>query len=295
MAYLKGRLGLDSARIPHVDRHGLLYMERGHVQVDFGTIRFVTAGFSDLAEGRYQIPHQTVSCLLLGPGTTISQDALRILSAHGTALVAVGTDGVRVYSAPPLLPDTSDIARRQVRSWADPETRLMIARKMYAIRFGEILPHKDIDVLRGIEASRVKEGYRALASRHGVRWEGRRYDRSNPSAADLPNQAINHAATAVEAAATVAVYAVGALPQLGYIHEASGASFILDVADILRLEQTVTIAFRAVRAYEKDTAHSLDWHVRSIASQQFRRHAVIPTLIDHIKRIFDVNDCGGSD
>lgn len=28
---LKGRLGLESARIPHRDRHGLMWLERGNL------------------------------------------------------------------------------------------------------------------------------------------------------------------------------------------------------------------------------------------------------------------------
>ena len=57
-----------------------------------------------------------------------------------------------------------------------------------------MLPHRDIAVLRGIEGAPVKEIYRITAERMGVRWNGRRYDRLDPLAADLPNQAIKHAA-----------------------------------------------------------------------------------------------------
>ena len=53
-------------------------------------------------------------------------------------------------------------------------------------------------VLRGIEGARMKETYARLAAQYGIRWAGRRYDRQHPQQADLPNQAINHAATAVE-------------------------------------------------------------------------------------------------
>ncbi|MFN2244463.1 MAG: type I-E CRISPR-associated endonuclease Cas1, partial [Anaerolineae bacterium] len=51
--------------------------------------------------------------ILLGPGSTVTHDALRLLARHGTLMAAVGEDGVRCYTAPPLLPDRSDIARRQ--------------------------------------------------------------------------------------------------------------------------------------------------------------------------------------
>src|SRR5690606_4551850 len=112
----------------------------------------------------------------------------------------------------------SDVARAHARLWADKESRLAVARRMYALRFGEVLPHRDITVLRGIEGARLREWYRIIADRYGVEWKGRRYDRENPESADLPNQAINHAATFVEAAADIAVAAVGALPPLGFIH-----------------------------------------------------------------------------
>ena len=62
----------------------------------------------------------------------------------------------------------------------------------------------------------------------------RHYERANPLAADIPNQALNHAATAVQAAAAIAVQSLAALPQLGFIHEDSGQSFVLDIADLFR-------------------------------------------------------------
>lgn len=37
---LKGRLGLDGARVPHVDRHGLMWLGRGLLPVAFGPSRF---------------------------------------------------------------------------------------------------------------------------------------------------------------------------------------------------------------------------------------------------------------
>ena len=84
--------------------------------------------------------------ILLGPGSTVSHDALRLLARHGTALAAVGEDGVRLYTAPPLIADRSDLARRQVRVWADPTLRLGIARRMYAWRLGKGSPaHAGID------------------------------------------------------------------------------------------------------------------------------------------------------
>ena len=46
-----------------------------------------------------------VSMILLGPGSMVSHDAMRLCARHGTAIAAVGEDGVRAYTAPPLIPD----------------------------------------------------------------------------------------------------------------------------------------------------------------------------------------------
>ena len=74
----------------------------------------------------------------------------------------------------------------------------------------------------------MKRTYQTLSQRYGITWRGRRYDRTSPLSADIPNQAINHASVAVTAAAVIAVTAVGAIPQLGFIHEHSGEAFALD-------------------------------------------------------------------
>jgi CRISPR-associated protein Cas1 len=144
---LLGRPGLETARLPHADRHGLVLLDRGGLTVEDGCLRFVSAGGGAVERGQYTIPHQSISLILLGPGSTVSHDALRLLARHGVGLAAVGDDGVRLYTAPPLMPDFSNLARRQVEMWADDKRgRLDAARRMYAWRLGEILPHRDIAV-----------------------------------------------------------------------------------------------------------------------------------------------------
>jgi CRISPR-associated protein Cas1 len=150
-----------------------------------------------------------------------------------------------------------------------------------------VLPHREIAVLRGIEGARVKELYRLTAQRFGVPWHGRRYDRGNPAGDDLPNQAINHAATALEAAAAIAVMATATVPQLGFIHEDSGQSFVLDVADLFRDAVTLPIAFQAAARAAKEPDQTIDRLVRRIAGQKLRRDQVIPAMIDRIKELFD--------
>jgi len=286
---LKGRLGLDSAKVPHRDRAGLLYLARGALTARDGTLAFVQREATPadaLAPGDYAIPLQGVSMILLGPGSTVSHDALRLLAHARTALAAVGEDGVRHYTAPPLIPDRSGLARQQARAWADPDSRLAIARRMYAWRLGKVLPHRSIDVLRGIEGARMKETYRLLAQRIGVIWRGRRYDRAHPMAADLPNQALNHASSAVEAAAAIAVAATATIPQLGFIHEDPGQSFLLDIADLHRDTVTILCAFRAAKRVIGRPDENIERVTRRLTGQALAREQVIPAMIERIKSLF---------
>ncbi|CAG9932371.1 type I-E CRISPR-associated endonuclease Cas1e [Candidatus Nitrotoga arctica] len=281
---LKGRLGLETARIPHADRHGLIWLERGELCVIDGCLNFM-AGKDSLTPHILQVPHQAVSMILLGPGSSVTHDALRLLARHGTLMAAVGVDGVRTYTAPPLMPDRSDVARRQAELWGSPRRRISVARHMYAMRLGEVLPHRDLDTLRGIEGARVKTIYRLMADKYGIEWNGRHYDRSNPNATDTPNQAINHAATAVQAAAAIAVQSLAAIPQLGFIHEDSGQAFVLDIADLYRDTVTLQIAFSVAKNVAAGDDTTIDRLVRREASTVFRKQSVISSMIDKIKLV----------
>jgi CRISPR-associated protein Cas1 len=279
--------------MPHADRHGLLWLSHGRLAVEDGTLHFVAAGTGELPAGDYAIPYQTVSMILLGPGTSLTHDVFRIAARHGTLLAAIGEGGVKLYTAPPMGQHRSDVARAHARCWADETKRRCVARHMYAIRFGEAFPDRDIAVLRGMEGGRLREAYRLVAQTYRVPWHGRHYDREHPTMADVPNQAINHAATFVEAAADIAVAAVGAVPPLGFIHEESSNAFALDIADLWRVTLTLPIAFAAAACVLKDSTRVLEREVRMEAVRQFRSQKIIPTMIDQIKELVHVNDRSG--
>lgn len=287
------RLGLQTARIPQADRHGLIWLSRGALTVRDGTLHFLhgpeLAENDPLAPGDHGIPFQTVSMILLGPGSTVSHDALRLLARHGTGLAAVGEDGVRLYTAPPLISNRSEMARRQALAWADRKKKSVdIARKMYEWRFQEVLPetYRTLDLLRGLEGARAKRVYVDIANRYKITWQGRKYDRSNPDAADLPNQAINHSATAVEAAAAIAVSATATIPQLGFVHEDSSQAFVLDIADLFRDTVTVPAAFKAAAHVTNDQTLNIERTTRKITGNLISSERTIPRMIDQIKELF---------
>jgi len=276
---LKGRLGLDRAHIPQKSRNGLVYVQFARLAIDNGSLVIV----HDEADEVIELPYQRVNAFLLGPGTTITHDAVRHCTRHGTCLAFVGLDGTRLYSAPPIFERDSALARQQALYWANETLRVMVTKRMYAKRFGETPRTNDLDALRGLEAARIKESYRLLAAEHGIEWKGRRYDRADPLAADLPNQAINHAVTALEACVAIAVQATATIPQLGFMHEDSAKSWVLDLCDLYRTSVTVPVAFACVK--KRDAAVPLDRQVRRAVSEHVRRKAFIDQAIDDIKEL----------
>lgn len=292
-SFLPGRLGLAEARIPHADRHGLVWLSRGNLYVEDGTLRFVTAGSEEFEPGDYAIPYQAVSMVLMGPGTSITHDALRILARHGTLVAAVGEGGTKFYTAPPIGQGRSEVARAHAKLWSNEKSRLEVARHMYALRFSEILPTQDLRVLRGIEGARLRKAYRLLAEKFGLSWKARKYDREHPETNDPLNQAVNHAATFMEAAADIAVAAVGALPPLGFIHEDSSNAFCLDIADLWRTELTLPLAFSVLARVKQEPGSNLEREIRYEAARLFRRKQVIPRMIDAIKELLHVDNRGG--
>ena len=89
---LKGRLGIDSAKVPHKDRAGLLYLARGALTARDGTPAFMQGEATvvdALAPGDYAIPLQGVSMILLGPGSTVSHDGVPTVAAQNRTLSVV--------------------------------------------------------------------------------------------------------------------------------------------------------------------------------------------------------------
>ena len=92
----------------------------------------------------------------------------------------------------------------------------------------------------------------------------------------------------MDASADIAVAAVGALPPLGFIHEESSNAFTLDIADLWRVEITLPLAFSVAAKVQKDPSLRLEKEIRYEAAAWFKKHKLIPSMIDRIKELLEV-------
>ncbi|WP_174873195.1 hypothetical protein [Enterovirga aerilata] len=80
----------------------------------------------------------------------------------------------------------------------------------------------------------------------------------------------------MEGAAAIAVAATATIPQLGFVHEDSGQSFVLDIADLFRDTVTAPCAFKAAKAHEKRPFDPVERLARRTVAERLRRDGVIP-------------------
>ncbi len=191
------------------------------------------------------LPTAALSCLLLGPGTSITAPALKMLARHGTTVVCTGSGGVRCYSAMTPASLTTRWLERQAAAWADSGQRLSVATRMYTQRFGAAATPAGatLEQLRGLEGQRVKSLYRLLAQQHRIGRFRRVYDPASWDSQDPVNLALSSANTCLYGIVHATTLALGCSPALGFIHSGNQQAFIYDIADLYKAELTIPLAF----------------------------------------------------
>lgn len=263
--------------IPMKERRSILFLEKGNVDVLDGAFVVI-----DKTGVRTHIPVGGVACLMLEPGIRISHAAVSLAARTGTLLVWVGEAGVRLYASGQPGGARSDRLLYQARLALDEQARLNVVRKMFEIRFAEPPPaRRSIEQLRGIEGVRVRKLYEALAKRHGVTWNVRRYDVGQWDAADIPNRCLSAATSCLYGITEAAVLAAGYAPAIGFLHRGKPLAFVYDMADLFKFETVVPVAF-ATAAKKPVNPESA---VRHACRDVFRETRLLRRLIPAIEEV----------
>lgn len=232
-----------------VDRWSFLYVERCIVHRDSNAITVQDE------RGTVHVPAAVIAVLMLGPGTTISHQAMLLLADSGACTVWVGENGVRYYAHGRPLSRSSRLLEAQVERFSNQSRRLGVARAMYAMRFaGEDVSTLTMQQLRGREGARVRRLYREHAKEAGVEWKSRTYLPDDFDGSDIVNQALSAATTCLYGLTHAAIVALGCSPALGFVHTGHDRSFVYDIADLYKMTSAVPVAFRIAAGETADVA-----------------------------------------
>lgn len=266
--------------LPQVkDRYPFLYLERGRLEIDDSSIKWIDAECNVVP-----LPVATLNALLLGPGTTVTHEAVKIAAAANCSICWVGEDSLLFYAAgfQPTA-DTRNL-KQQVDLASDAQKSLEVARRMFARRFPDAdLQGKTLQEMMGMEGHRVRTLYQQKAQEYQVGWKGRQFVPGKFELGDVTNQILTAANAALYGILCSAVHGMGYSPHIGFIHSGSPLPFIYDLADLYKEQLCIDLAFSLTR----DLAGRYD---KNRVSAAFRQRVLDTDLLgrvgDDIQEVF---------
>ncbi|AJE19595.1 type I-E CRISPR-associated endonuclease Cas1e [Azotobacter chroococcum] len=269
--------------LPQVkDKYPFLYLERGRLEIDDSSIKWI-----DSENNVVPLPVATLNALLLGPGTSITHEAVKTAVAANCSVCWVGEDSLLFYAAG-FLPtaDTRNL-KQQIELASDAKKSLEVASRMFARRFPDAdLAGKSLKEMMGMEGHRVRTLYQQKAEEYQVGWKGRQFTPGKFELGDVTNQVLTATNAALYGILCSAVHSMGYSPHIGFIHSGSPLPFVYDLADLYKEQLCIDLAFSLTR----ELAGRYDKHK---VSAGFRRRVLEMDLLakvgDDILDIFGVS------
>ena len=260
------------------DRYPFLYLERGRIEIDDSSVKWI-----DSQNFVVRLPIATIGTILLGPGTSVTHEAIKVMSAANTTVCWVGEDSLLFYAIGQSPTSDSRFMRQQMSLASSPDTRTQVARRMFAERF----PDDDISTasihdLMGKEGLRVRALYEEKAREYGVGWKGRRYVPGKFELSDITNKILTAANTALYALVLSVVFSIGFSPYIGFVHTGSPLPFVYDIADLYKADLCIDFAFSMTARFAGD-------YDRKALLDEFRKrvseYMLLERMPDDIRRI----------
>ena len=253
-------MGKDYHELPKLrDSISYVYIEHAIIEQEDLSIVIIRA------DEHIRIPIAVTTCLLLGPGTSITHAAIKTIADNGCMVVWCGENISRFYAFGNGESYSSKNLLRQAALCMDKELHLEVAKRMYIRRFGDLgyAGNYSLQQLRGMEGIRVREAYKLASKQTGVKWNARSYKQDDWNSADPINKALSQANAILYAVCHAAILSLGYSPSLGFIHTGKQLSFVYDVADLYKADITIPAAFQAVRKGYVDLDKSVRLQVRA--------------------------------
>ncbi len=264
----------DLNTLPKVrDSFSYLYVEHCKIEQDAKAIAFFDK------DGKTSVPCANLTTLLVGPGTTITHAAVKVLADNGCLLMWSGEGAVRFYAQGMGETRAARHLLRQAYLSSIPQLRLRVVRRMYEMRFGEELPEElTLQQIRGREGVRVRTAYSQSSAATGVQWTGRAYNRTNWQDSTPINRALSSANSCLYGVCQAAIVSAGYSPALGFIHTGKMLSFVYDIADLYKADLTIPVAFQMAAESEFDLESRIRHRLRDKFHEEKFLQRIIPDL-----------------
>lgn len=262
------------------DSLSYLYLEHGVIERSQNAVEFF-----DKKSGRTMVPASALTALMLGPGTSITHEAVKTLADNGCLILWCGEQGVRFYAQGMGETRKAYHLLKQAEKSSDPIQRMGVILRMYRFRFDEELDEDlTIEQIRGHEGVRVRKAYAEASKTYGIKWEGRNYDRGNWNAADPVNRALSAANSCLNGLCHAAIVSGGYSPGLGFVHTGKQLSFVYDIADLYKVDITVPLAFRLAA----ESTYNLESRVRHACRDAFHAYKLLDNILPDIDRLLGI-------
>lgn len=285
MSEIPGMKKPDILDLPKVsNRMTFLYLEHCKLSCQDSAITIIDD------RGITSIPSGVISVLLLGPGTTISHEAMKLIGVTGVSVCWIGEHGVKYYAGGRPLTASSKLILKQAELVTHQRKHLEVVRKMYLLRFpNEDVSQLTLQQLRGREGSRIRKIYKKYSKKWNVKWDGRIYDHHDYTISDPVNTALSVGHSCLYGIAQAVISAIGCSTALGFVHVGKELSFVYDIADLYKADITIPIAFE-VASQAPNNFEELESIVRHKTRNAFYEYKLVERIVHHIKYLFEVSD-----
>ena len=221
------------------DKYPFIYLERGRLEIDDSSIKWI-----DCDSNVVPLPIATINSIFLGPGTSITHEAVKVLAASNCSVCWVGEDCLRFYAVGLTPTSNTRNFRHQISLASDPAKSLIVARKMFAKRFPDAdLKGKNLNEMMGMEGYRVRNIYNEKAEKYKIGWKGRSFQPNKFELSDITNQVLTAANSSLYGILSSAIHSMGYSPHVGFIHSGSPLPFVYDMADLYKEHLCIDLAF----------------------------------------------------
>lgn len=301
-------------------RANVFYLEHARLIQDSGRVVYLIASpeneNGDAMEQMFNIPEKNTAFILLGKGTSITDSAMRMLSAQNVIVGFVGSGGSPVHAISDmafLIPQSeyrpTEYMQAWIKVWIDEDKRLAAAKELLRVRvsitieswnklnlnFPEQASLRFLDFINksnstsellSAEALFAKSLYASLAHFYKISNFSRNEGESKSSSfVESINSMLDHGNYIAYGFAAAALNVLGISFAMPLLHgKTRRGALVFDVADIFKDAWVMPLAFKLGSAGMKDREFRLE------LIEFLHEREVLEVCIDTIKKASNISN-----